>query len=114
MSGTGVSIKPTVSVVLLTNSKPDLLREVLGSIVTQDYQPLEPIVVLNGPDPVIETIVAEFSTVRLVKNRENVGFASGMNQGVQESSGEYVYITANDIVLSPNFITEMVRAAESD
>jgi GT2 family glycosyltransferase len=105
---------PKVSVVVLTNSKPELLREVLGSIVAQDHQPLEPIVVLNGPHPIIETIVAEFPSVRLIKNDTNIGFAPGMNQGVRESTGEYVYISANDIVLSRNYISEMVRAAEAD
>ena len=103
-----------VSVVLLTNSKPELLREVLGSILSQDYPAIEPIVVLNGPHEEIESILLEFTSVKLIKNKSNIGFAAGMNLGVRESSGEYVYLTANDIILSQNYISELVRAAEAD
>jgi GT2 family glycosyltransferase len=105
---------PTVSVVLLTNGKPELLREVLEAILAQDHQPLEPIVVLNGLNPAIEAIVAEYPAVRLLTNARDLGFASGMNRGIRESTGDYVYLTANDIVLAPNCIGELVRAAEAN
>jgi GT2 family glycosyltransferase len=104
---------PTVSVILLTNSKPELLREILGSILGQTHRPLEPVVVLNGPHPDIEQTLGEFPTVRVIKNERNLGFAVGMNKGARAATGEYVYLTANDIVLDPDYIAELVRAAET-
>jgi GT2 family glycosyltransferase len=99
-----------VSVVLLTNSKEELLSGVVDSILSQDYRAVELIVVVNGPHPVILEVLSKYSSrVRVIVNGRNRGFAAGMNQGVAAATGGFVYITANDIELAPNYLSELVR-----
>jgi GT2 family glycosyltransferase/predicted O-methyltransferase YrrM len=102
-----------VSVVLLTNGKPHLLPEVLGSVFGQTHRPVEVVVVLNGVLPAVEAALKEFPDARVLRNDRDVGFAAGMNQGVRAATGRYVYLTANDTVLAPDYLAELVRAAEA-
>lgn len=54
----------------------------------------------------------------LIKNNENYGFAEGNNIAISFSlealKPDYVLLLNNDTVVDPNFLTELIRIAESD
>jgi len=54
----------------------------------------------------------------LIKNKKNRGFAGGNNVGIKFSidilNSKYVLILNNDTVVTPNFLSELVRAAEKE
>ncbi|GAB6100998.1 glycosyltransferase family 2 protein [Thermococcus atlanticus] len=54
----------------------------------------------------------------LIKNRDNYGFAGGNNVGIKFAlsvlNPDYVLLLNNDTVVDPNFLTELVKVAESD
>jgi GT2 family glycosyltransferase len=52
--------------------------------------------------------------VRVVYNRENVGFAAGQNQAMALSDAEWVLVLNPDVRLTPDFISMMVAAGEAD
>jgi GT2 family glycosyltransferase len=105
-----VSVAPRVSIVILSHSRPTLIRSAIESALAQDCPNCEVIVVDNWSDasPVIAGIVADYPDVRLIANLGNVGFARGMNIGMAAAAGEYVYITADDIELDRACIRRMV------
>jgi N-acetylglucosaminyl-diphospho-decaprenol L-rhamnosyltransferase len=106
----GVS-EPSVSVVLLSHSRPQMVGQALASIVGQSLRDREIIVVDNRSDASdeIARIVAAFPEARLVQAETNLGFTAGMNVGLRRATGRYVFLTEDDIVAEPDCL-ELLRA----
>jgi N-acetylglucosaminyl-diphospho-decaprenol L-rhamnosyltransferase len=91
----------TCSVVILSFNRPLLLRSALASVVAQSRVPSE-ILVVDNRSPLsdaVAAVVAEFPSARLIANPVNGGFAAGMNIGIAQASGTYVYLSEDDLVL---------------
>jgi GT2 family glycosyltransferase len=57
-------------------------------------------------------VAAGFPDFRLIGNPDNRGFTGGMNTGLKATTGKYVLLTEDDIVLDPGAIGEIVRHLE--
>ena len=107
---------PLVSVVLLSYARPKLFAEALESVVRQTYPNLE-ILAVDNPSEASDEIAAlarRYAQVKLIQNAENLGFATGMNVGIQKAAGDYIYLTEDDLVLEPDCVGELVRYALAD
>lgn len=108
--------RPLVSVIVLSYDRPDELRSALESIARQTYTRLE-VLIINNRNPRSEEIarVAElfpsFSTLWLP---ENAGFTGGMNRGIEAASGEFVYLTEDDIRLAEDCIERLLEHAREN
>jgi GT2 family glycosyltransferase len=110
-----VTPKPTISVVVLSYNRPDYLAQSLRSVVSQDDGGMD-ITVVDNRSPKSEEVaqvVAGFPDVRLLAMPSNTGFASGMNAGLQQATGDYVHLTEDDIVLEDGFYAAMLACAEA-
>jgi GT2 family glycosyltransferase len=106
---------PLVSVVVVCFNGLEMSRHCLESIFSQDYQPLEIIVVDNGSQEDISGMVSgEFPAARLIRITENLGFAGGHNRGIEAAQGKYCAFINNDAVASSGWIRAMVEEAEAD
>jgi GT2 family glycosyltransferase len=103
-----------VTVVVLSYNRPLLLGKALQSIAAQTYANRDVLVVDNhsASSDRIRDCVSAFSDVRLIANGSNLGFTGGMNQGLAEATGEYVYLTEDDIELAPDCLTMLIRHLE--
>jgi GT2 family glycosyltransferase len=103
--------KPLVTVVLLSYARPHYLAETLPTVVEQSYENLEIIVVDNRSrfSDEIAGIVGRYPQVRLISNSENTGFTGGMNLGIRVASGQYIFLTEDDLVLDQDCVAELVR-----
>ncbi|MCQ2264102.1 MAG: glycosyltransferase, partial [Bacteroidales bacterium] len=54
----------------------------------------------NSADHSLEMLAEKFPQVRVMANKENVGFARANNQAIRESTGEYV------LLLNPDTLVE--------
>lgn len=102
---------PSVSVVVLSYNRPDYLREALDSLRAQTYENLS-ITVIDNPSPAsarIASIVGQYADVKLIRNSANLGYAGGMNKGITEATGDFIYLTEDDIVLDQNCIRRLVE-----
>ncbi|MFL6285993.1 MAG: glycosyltransferase family 2 protein [Pyrinomonadaceae bacterium] len=109
-------VKPSVSVVVLSYNRPALLYEALASLRAQTHPACE-VTVVDNPSPASEEVarvVAEFSDFKLFRSRVNLGYAAGMNRGIEMSAGEYTLITEDDIVLDRDCIRSLAEYAEGD
>jgi glycosyltransferase involved in cell wall biosynthesis len=88
---------PLVSVVIPVFRAERFIGEALGSVLAQDYEPVEVIVVDDGsPDRSAE--IAESRGVRCVRRRENGGQAAARNTGVAATRGDLVsFLDADDL-----------------
>lgn len=106
---------PTVSVIILSYNRPALLRRALDSVLAQTCDEVEVIVVDNASPSSEEVarLVGEYEGVRLVRNASNLGYAGGMNRGIERASGRYVYLTEDDIILDRDCVRHLVEHMEA-
>jgi len=109
---------PKVSVVILSYGDPELTKAALHSLYDGGavYLNLEVIVVDNGSCSSdlaeIEKFAKNYSSVKVIENGENLGFAKGNNIGIDAAFGDYVMLLNNDTVVAPGAISAMVRHLE--
>ena len=110
--------RPIVSLVIPTLNNLDFTRECLEAIrKTAGMIPYEIIVVDNAStDGTGDYLLQEESAGRLkvIFNKENLGFAKACNQGARIAGGKYLIFLNNDTVPQPGWLEEMVQLAESD
>ena len=110
-----IADQPLVSAVVLSYARPELLKLALDSLVCQSYHPLEIILVDNksrASDEIVK-LVGQYPSVRLMANSQNLGFAGGMNKGIQAARGVYVYLTEDDVIVDENCIATLVAHMET-
>ncbi|HET9849714.1 MAG TPA: glycosyltransferase family 2 protein [Candidatus Dormibacteraeota bacterium] len=104
-----------VSVVMLTHNELVHLDESLSSLHDQSRPADEVIVVDNAStDGSVEFVQRRFPDVRLLANRDNVGFARGNNLGARCATGDYVVFINNDVRLDRLWLEELVRPLETN
>lgn len=87
------------SIVIPNRNTKELLRDCLNSIYKkeEDASYFEIVVVDNGSnDSSVEMVKKEFPKVKLIENKENVGFAKAVNQGWRASKGDLVLFLNSD------------------
>lgn len=60
-----------------------------------------------------EMVRKRFPQVRLIENRENMGFARANNQAIRESSGRFVLLLNSDTIVQPGALSWMVAFMET-
>jgi GT2 family glycosyltransferase len=88
-----------ISVVILSWNDKSHLEGLLKSLANSTKtRSMEIIVVDNAStDGSPEMVEADFPSVNLIRNKENLGFPKGNNMGVKASRGKYIYILNSDI-----------------
>ncbi len=107
--------EPLVSVIILNWNGSKVIETCLHSIEQQTYRSLETIVVDNAStDGSRELVAQRFPRVKLIVNKENLGFGGGNNVGIHAAGGEFILILNNDTRLEPDAVEEMVKAISKD
>jgi GT2 family glycosyltransferase len=107
---------PRVCVVVVNYNGRDHLEPFLKSVAEQTYpsDAVEVCVVDNGStDGSVEYLRAAHPTVRLIVNRENLGFARPNNQAAETTTANYLALLNNDMRLAPDWIARMVNFLEA-
>lgn len=63
----------------------------------------------NSSDDSVTTIRKTFPNVRLIENKDNLGFAGGCNRGAKQAKGEYLLFLNSDTQLHENTPAKMLR-----
>lgn len=99
---------PTVSIITLPFRKTRLIKPVFDAIFAQTHQDLEVIAVINDPfDGSKEIIQQHYPQVEIIGNTVN-SFAKGVNLGIKNSTGEFILMVNDDLILEPNYIEEIL------
>lgn len=106
---------PLVSVILLNWNGRKYIEQCIQSVLAQDYANIQLIVVDNGSrDDSLDTIRAKYPQLPLLTNERNLGFARGMNQGIEAAHGRYVLPLNMDVILDRGYIAAAVAAFDTD
>ncbi len=97
-----------ISVIIVNYDGEDFIELPLRSLREQTWPDVETIVVDNASHDRSPEIVAErFPEVRLLRMRDNPGFAGGNNRGVSASTGELVMLLNPDAWLEPDGLSRL-------
>ncbi len=104
----------SVSVVVCTRDRPELLQPCLRSLLALDPAPMEIIVVDNASSSeATHQVVSQFPTVRYVQEpRPGLSFAR--NTGIRESRGVLIAFTDDDVTVHFNWIAQVQQAFVDD
>ncbi|NTW13854.1 MAG: glycosyltransferase family 2 protein [Candidatus Moranbacteria bacterium] len=111
-----MNIRPKVIVVVLNKNGKDCLQDCLRGVFQSSYSNFEVVVVDNDSrDGSLEDAKSMFSRSHFILNRENLGFAAGMNVGIRyafSQGARYVWVLNNDAVPGGDALSELVKTAE--
>lgn len=110
---------PLVSVVILNYNGlkylKEILKECLESVLNTNYPNLEIIFVDNGStDASADYVAKNYPGIKVVRNKSNLGFSKGFNTGIRVSSGKYIALLSNDMVVDPNWLNPIIQVMEND
>ncbi len=98
-----ISVRP-VSFVILSFHNLDYTKACIESIrMTCCQGSYEIVIVDNGSEAEVVEWLKEQNDIKLILNKDNVGFPAGCNQGIKAASdGNDIFLLNNDTVMLPN------------
>ena len=93
------------------------LADSIASVWAQTEQDFELIVVDNGSTDESLDIARQYvgrPNYTLIENKENTGFSHAVNQGIRIAKGEYIALFNNDAFAEPDWLENLIRAAQAD
>jgi len=108
-----------VSVIVPTYNGEKHIAATLNSIINQDYENLEIIVVndastdktLNIAEEILQNSGRKF---KIINHEKNSGVSTARNTGIKNSSGEYVWFCDGDDLAEKNFVSSLYKKAENE
>jgi alpha-1,3-rhamnosyltransferase len=111
---------PLVSVVIPCYNHQDYIKECIQSIINQDYNNIELLIIDDGSTDKSAKVIKEMSDIcreRFIRfefiSRANIGLCNTLNQALSWCEGEYFSAVASDDVWLPFKIKKQVKYLET-
>lgn len=108
---------PTVSVIIPTFNRKEILVREIESVVASSYPPdkLEIIVIDDScSDGTYEYVSKKFPIVKIIRNPHEKGLAGSRNVGISASHGDFIFVLDDDNILDKSTIRELVDVMIKD
>jgi len=106
-------VRPKLSIVIVNYNVKYFIEQALYSVQKANKQvggEVEVFVVDNDSyDDSVDLIKEKFGWVKLLVNKENVGFAKANNQAIKQAQGEYVLLLNPDTVLKEDTLVKTLN-----
>ena len=103
-----MSMSALISVVIPTYYRNELLKNAIDSVLSQEYEPLEIVVVDDSGEGNAVPVLERYDDVESIIRGKNGGWAAAYEAGIKATSGEYVHLLDDDDVLLDGKITKTV------
>lgn len=109
-----------VSVIMCVYNEQEIwLREAIESILSQTYNNIEFIIILDNPHNYeLKEIINEYSMkdsrIKLIVNEKNIGLIKSLNKGLGISKGKYIARMDADDIAIPTRISKQVEFIENN
>ena len=101
-----------LSIILVNYKTKNLLQDCIKSIKSK-YS-YEIIVLNNSPEENLSSLRKINPAVKIIQNKENIGFAKACNKGVDKAKGEYIMLLGTDTIILNNSIDKLVLFLEKN
>lgn len=110
---------PEFSFIILTFNSQDYIEKLIKSLIKffkEDIRSgkIEIVVVDNNSRDQTVSLVKKIRDIKLIENKENLGFSKGINLGASKSSSEYLVIINPDAEFKEGNILEAVKMFDKD
>lgn len=103
------------SIIIPTYNKAELLEKCIDSIEAHTTPPYEIIVVDNAStDGTAAYLLRNTGKLRFHIHEDNRGFSGAVNTGLMMAKGGTICILNNDILVTPNWLTNLLNCLQSD
>jgi GT2 family glycosyltransferase len=100
---------PSASIIIPTWNGMEYIEDCLDSLLAQDYPEFEVIIVDNASsDGTPEWVAEHFPMITLIRNEQNLGFAGGVNVGLQAARGDVLILFNQDAVAEPGWLRTLI------
>ena len=105
------NLNPLVSIIILNYNAGNLLLNCVDSVFKSTYPNFEVLVVDNISTDNSHVICKEkFEKIRLIENKENLGYCEGNNVGIRNANGKFIVILNPDTTVEPNWLDHLMSA----
>lgn len=106
-----MSKNPTVSVIIPTYNRANLVGKAIKSVLSQTYQDFEIIVIDDGSTDNTEETVKSFNNfkIRYICHSDNRGISAARNTGIRASRGEYIALLDSDDEWLPEKLDKQIK-----
>ena len=109
------SMKHLISIIILNYNAGNLLIDCVSSIQKSNYTNFEIILVDNiSKDNSHKKCKDNFPTIKLIENKENLGYCEGNNVGLRTAKGEFVVVLNPDTIVDSNWLDELLEAYQNN
>jgi len=103
------------SIVILTYNQLEYTKQCIDSIRKYTQHGTYEIIIVDNhsTDGTVEWLMQQ-KDIKVIFNDINLGFPKGCNQGIEIASGDYVLLLNNDVIVTENWLNNLLTALESD
>ncbi len=105
-----MKLMPLISIITINYKQAIVTNQLLASLDKVTWPIIEIIVVDNnsGKKDLVK-LNTDYSSVQLICNDKNLGFAGANNIGIKASRGDYILFLNNDTEVEPNFLQPIIE-----
>lgn len=104
----------STNIIIVSFNTKDLLVKTLSNLSKLKDNYKITVIDNNSSDNSAEMVGSSFPDIRLIKNRENLGFAKAVNQGVKSGQEELIFLMNPDAEFTISDVEKMVEFIQSD
>ena len=94
-------------------NRRDLLQTLLSNL-RQQTRAFDEIIVADNGSQDDSAAVAEQAGARVIRLHRNLGFALAVNRGIASTDADWIAILNNDVTLAPDWLANLLAAAEKE
>lgn len=102
-----------IAVVILNWNGAQLLKQFLPSIVKYSKEATIYLADNNSTDDSINVVKEHFSSIKIIKNDANYGYANGYNMALKNVDEDYYALVNSDIEVTENWLTPILSIFEN-
>ena len=89
---------PSVSVIIPTHNRGEMLRRAIDSVLSQTYKDFELIIVSDGSADETDKVIVSYTDprIRFLKHDKSRGASAARNTGIRASIGQYIAFLDDD------------------
>lgn len=103
---------PLVTLLVLNWNGKKYIKECIDSLLRTTYRPLEIVVVDNHSTDDSLKLIEGLPGVSIHRLADNLGYAAGINVGLQRAQGKYVAALNNDLTVEPDWLNDAIAMFE--
>lgn len=114
MKGFKINNKPLVTVITVTYNAQDFLEKTILSVIGQDYQDIEYIIIDGGStDGTLDIIKKYEKEISFWINEPDQGVYDAMNKAIDMSSGEWInFLNAGDSFIDTDVVSTIISCTD--